>query len=124
MKHWIIGGLITLLLAVFFLSIVGFGVMYLWNLLMPTIFNTREIDFWQAIGLLALCRLLFGNIGNLIGGQRNQCEECGGSGWAQKKQHWKNRLRAKMSDMSLEEREQFKAQMHQVCNGKQENEKD
>ena len=30
---------------------------------MPGIFGWREISFWQALGLLALCRILFGGLG-------------------------------------------------------------
>lgn len=46
------------------LAAVGGGVvMLLWNWLMPTIFGWRAVTFWQALGLLALCRILFGGVG-------------------------------------------------------------
>jgi len=32
----------------------------LWNWLLPTLFGLRQVTFWQALGLLALCRILFG----------------------------------------------------------------
>ena len=32
----------------------------LWNWLMPAIFGWNEVTFWQALGLLVLCRILFG----------------------------------------------------------------
>src|ERR1051326_3138861 len=35
----------------------------LWNWLMPQLFGWRAITFWQAWGLLALTRILFGGIG-------------------------------------------------------------
>lgn len=35
----------------------------LWNWLMPAIFGWREVTFWQALGLLVLCRILFGGFG-------------------------------------------------------------
>jgi len=38
-------------------------VMLLWNNLMPELFSLKKITFWQAFGLLALCRILFGNFG-------------------------------------------------------------
>jgi hypothetical protein len=38
-------------------------VMQLWNWLLPPLFGWREITFWQALGLLALCRILFGGHG-------------------------------------------------------------
>jgi len=34
-------------------------VMLLWNALLPDLFNFKEIDFWQALGLVILCSLLF-----------------------------------------------------------------
>ena len=44
-------------------AIFGFLVMSLWNWLAPAVFGLRSITFWQALGLLALCRILFGGIG-------------------------------------------------------------
>ena len=38
-------------------------VMLLWNCLIPTIFGLTAIGFWQALGLLLLCRILFGSFG-------------------------------------------------------------
>lgn len=48
------------------LVVIGIGgglVMLLWNWLMPTLFGLGSVTFWQAFGLLALCRLLFGGLG-------------------------------------------------------------
>jgi hypothetical protein len=38
-------------------------VKYLWNWLLPPLFGWHQITFWQAFGLLALCRILFGGHG-------------------------------------------------------------
>ena len=46
-----------------FIWIGGEVVMRLWNWLLPTLFGWRQITFWQAVGLLALCRILFGGLG-------------------------------------------------------------
>jgi hypothetical protein len=48
---------------VVFIWIGGELVMQLWNWLAPTLFGWRQITFWQAVGLLALCRILFGGLG-------------------------------------------------------------
>ena len=40
--------------------VVGVGVMYLWNWLIPAIFGLRTITYFQAVGLLILSRVLFG----------------------------------------------------------------
>ena len=37
-----------------------FGLMFLWNWLMPAIFGLTIITFWQALGLLILSKILFG----------------------------------------------------------------
>lgn len=44
------------------LAIAGLAValMLLWNWLMPVIFGLTVISFWQALGLLALSKILFG----------------------------------------------------------------
>jgi hypothetical protein len=39
--------------------IMALPTMWLWNWLIPTIFNLIEITFWQALGLNILCGILF-----------------------------------------------------------------
>jgi hypothetical protein len=46
-----------------FLAVGGWVVMALWNWLLPPLFGWKLIGFWQALGLLALSRILFGNWG-------------------------------------------------------------
>ena len=52
----------TILTAILFIvliaAILGFPLMWLWNWLMPGIFNLPEITFWQALGLNALSTIL------------------------------------------------------------------
>ena len=45
-------------------------VMHLWNWLLPSIAGVRTIGFWEALGLLVLCRILFGGTGFAGGGYR------------------------------------------------------
>jgi hypothetical protein len=47
----------------FFIAFGGAAVLLLWNWLMPDIFQLRRLTFWEALGLLALCRILFGGFG-------------------------------------------------------------
>jgi hypothetical protein len=57
-----------------FVFIGGVVVQALWNWLVPTIFGLPTLDFWQALGLLALTRILFGSFsmgGGKGGGWRN-----------------------------------------------------
>jgi hypothetical protein len=46
-----------------FIAIGGEVVRQLWNWLLPSLFGWRQITFWQALGILALCRILFGGFG-------------------------------------------------------------
>lgn len=39
----------------------GLIVMWLWNALMPDIFSLPEIGYWQAVGLVVLTHIFFGN---------------------------------------------------------------
>lgn len=60
------------------IAIGGVVVMLLWNWLAPDLFGWSRLGFWQAVGLLALCRILFGGIGPLggrwSGGRRRKAE--------------------------------------------------
>jgi hypothetical protein len=53
-----------------FIGVVTEIVMHLWNWLVPAIFGLHAITFWQSLGLLVLCRMLFGNWGGGRGGRR------------------------------------------------------
>jgi len=44
---------------VLFLLLSG-AAMFLWNALLPQIVHVTVINYWQALGLMALCRILFG----------------------------------------------------------------
>jgi hypothetical protein len=77
-----------------FLFIGGEVVMHLWNWLLPPLFGWRTLGFWQALGLLALCRILFGGLGH--GGPRPG-------------RHFRGRCR----NMSPEERERFRRAMEE-----------
>ncbi|MRS15861.1 hypothetical protein GJV06_13280 [Enterobacteriaceae bacterium RIT691] len=51
------------LIGVVIIAVLGLLVMSLWNALLPAIVGVKAIGFWQALGLLALCRILFGGLG-------------------------------------------------------------
>jgi hypothetical protein len=52
-----------------FIFIGGEIVMHLWNWLLPPLFGWQAITFWQALGLLLLCRILFGGFGGRSSGR-------------------------------------------------------
>jgi hypothetical protein len=91
---------VTGILAMVVIGLLAFGtlVMLLWNALMPPIFNLHPIGFWQALGILALAKILFGGFR-------------GGPGlrWRMDsaKQGWTN--------MTPEQREKFRQEWSRRC---------
>ena len=74
--------LAPLLLAGFlgFIAFGGFLVQQLWNWLLPALFGWPALTFWQALGLLALCRILFGGI-SMRGGRGSRGPRFGRRRW-------------------------------------------
>jgi len=81
------------IMAAAFLSLISYVVMQLWNNLLPDIIHVGVINFWQAMGLFILCKILFG-FGRMgrFGGNRSQ---------------FKNRLAERIKEMSPEKRARF-----------------
>ena len=46
-----------------FIAIGGVAVLELWNWLMPSLFGMPQVSFLQALGILALSRIVFGGSG-------------------------------------------------------------
>lgn len=70
-RKWYFIAPAALLAMVAFIFIGGEVVKLLWNWLVPSILGWRGITFWEAVGLLALCRILFGGFGRHGGGDRS-----------------------------------------------------
>ena len=77
----------------------GEVVMQLWNWLLPSLFGWRQITFWQALGILALCRILFGGFGR-HGFHRS---------------NFRRRMAERWQHMTPEERERFRQGMRGRC---------
>lgn len=59
--NWLLAGIIIflgVLIACGFGLLFAFPEMWLWNWLVPTLFNGPEITYWQMVGLHVLCALL------------------------------------------------------------------
>jgi hypothetical protein len=93
---------------VVFTAIGGGVVMLLWNWLAPALFGLRLITFWQAIGLLALCRILFGGFGMGGGGHRNSRRRMEG----RIRERIRERVDERCERMTPEERERFRQGLH------------
>ena len=87
-----------------FTAIGGLIVMWLWNWLAPELFGLRLVTFWQAVGLLALCRVLFGGFGLNGGGRRGSHRNF------DKRVHQRvdERLRERWEQMTPEDQERFR----------------
>jgi hypothetical protein len=75
-----------------FMAIGGELVLQLWNWLLPPLFGWRQITFWQALGILALCRILFGGFGRHSSGRS----------------HYRRRMAERWEHMTPEERERVR----------------
>jgi hypothetical protein len=78
-----------------FIFLGGELVLHLWNWLLPPLTGWHQITFWQALGLLVLCRILFGG------------HAWHGSG----RSAFRRRMRERCDHMTPEERERFRQRM-------------
>ena len=75
-----------------FIAVGGAFVQLLWNWLLPPLFGWRQITFWQALGIMVLCRILFG-----------------GHGWHRAgRSSFRRRMQERCDQMTPEERERFR----------------
>lgn len=92
-RFWMMKGLAFVVFAPLFVAALSLVVMLLWNALIPSLFAGPVLTFWQAAGLLVLCRLLFGGFRPHHHGHH----------------HWRHRAwRDRWHRMSAEERDRFR----------------
>jgi hypothetical protein len=96
-RRWIFLAPLAILAMLLFIVIGGEVVMKLWNWLLPPLFGWRQITFWQGLGLLALCRILFGGVGMHGSGRSN----------------FRRRMRDRCEHVTPEERERFRQRMRE-----------
>ena len=75
------------------IAIFGWVLMSLWNWLIPSLTGWHTLSFVQALGLLVLCRILFGGFGG----------------------RWRHGGAVAWSRLSAEERERFRGQFRGRC---------
>jgi hypothetical protein len=90
-KRWFWIAPLAILGMTAFIAIGGIVVLQLWNWLLP-LFGFRLITFWQALGILVLCRILFGGLG------------CHGPG----RSRFRHRMQERCQNMTPDERERFR----------------
>ena len=84
-----------------FIAAGGQAVLHLWNWLLPPLFGWKELTFWQAVGILALCRILFGSFG-------------GRPMW---RSNFRQRMAERWGNMTPEQRARFKQGIPSPCGG-------
>jgi hypothetical protein len=94
--------LVFLLFAILAVLALSSLVMWLWNAILPSLLGISVIKYWQAVGLLILCRILFGNIGPGPGYRRPSFG---------RSPYW----REKWATMSEEERTRFREEWKKRC---------
>jgi hypothetical protein len=99
--RWILRGLKFVLFIIAAALVLGYVVMHLWNWLLPAVFGWHMINYWQALGILALTRLLFGGFRGHRGGGM----------------HWRRRMMERWERMTPAEREKFRQGMGGRCGG-------
>jgi hypothetical protein len=78
-------------------ALFGFVVQQLWNSLIPAIIGWHAINFWQALGILVLCKILFGGFRGRGG------------------MYWRHRMGERWEKMTPEERERFSHALRRRC---------
>ena len=96
-RRWMFLGPPVILVFVLFIAIGGEVVRQLWNWLLPPLLGWHQITFWQALGILALCRILFGGLGFCGSGRSN----------------FRSHLERRCEHMTPEERERFRQRMRE-----------
>lgn len=98
-------GLGALIFVAVFAAIVAI-VMLLWNCLIPNIIGWSAVNYWQAAGLVLLCRLLLGSFGKFMPMSQRLL--------AHKAKKWEHfdpqkmmRFHEKMGGMSASERREY-----------------
>jgi hypothetical protein len=88
---------------VLFMAFGGWVVMKLWNWLLPGLFGWHAITFWQALGLMVLCRILFGGLG-----WRGRSRSNG-------RKLMRERMADRWKDMTPEQRERMRNRWSAAC---------
>ncbi len=91
------------LLICLLILLVGLVVMLLWNHVLSPVLEIKQVTYWQAVGILVLCKILFGGI----------------RGGSHKHKRYKGQWQSKWMDMNEEDRHAFKSKWDDYCEKRQ-----
>lgn len=97
-------GLFFLAMISLVIFVLGQVIMFLWNTILVKVAGVQVINFWEAIGLFILSRILFGSFH--FGPKGRHIKQ-----GARKRAHWKEKWR----NMTEEERVEFKKRWKERC---------
>jgi hypothetical protein len=92
-----------ILLAPVFFAVIGALVMLLWNAILPAVIHVGTINFWQALGILILSKILFSGFRHGYPGRHMHPHS--------KLHH----LREKWESMTDEEKAKYKEEWKSCC---------
>ncbi|MEZ5319244.1 MAG: hypothetical protein R2752_17720 [Vicinamibacterales bacterium] len=108
-RNVVFWGPLAILGLLLFILLGGVIVEWLWNWLLPPLFGLPAVTFWQALGLLALARILFGGFGHGYGHRqarrsrvRRRVEE-----------RFADRMAERMDAMTPEERDRLRQRLRE-----------
>jgi len=110
-RFWMMKGLAFMVFAPLFVAVLSLVVMLLWNALIPSLFAGPVLTFWQAAGLLVLCRLLFGGFRPHHHGHHHWRHRAWRDRWHRMSPEERDRFRdgfRRWKDMSRDERREFR----------------
>ena len=100
MQRKIMFGVLVVPLFIGGLFLFSWGLMALWNAVLPAAIPAiKAINYWQAMGIFVLSKILFGF----------------NKGWGGRRGQWKQRMEEKWHTMTPEEREKFKDEWKNRC---------
>jgi hypothetical protein len=81
------------------LTVLTGAVMLLWNNVLAVVLHISTVTFWQALGILALSKILFGGFR--------------GAQWT--KHEWKRKMMQRWDGMTPEQKEKFRGEWEKRC---------
>jgi hypothetical protein len=90
------------------IALLSFIVMSLWNTVLVAVLHVSGINFWQALGILVLAKILFGGFPRGWHGRHHYNDP---------NHQWRREMLSKWKTMTPEEREKFKHEWRDRCRG-------
>jgi len=103
--------MMVILFAFIFIVPLSFIVMTLWNNILVPVLHVAVINFWQALGIFALCKILFGGFPGRWGRRYDGHWQKEWGGMHAKRKE----MMEKWHNMTPEERQKFKQEWRNRC---------